>query len=731
MSPKQSLFQSKNLVSLSIFLVFFLLSTFIILFEKPEVSGVKELQIGEPAPRDIFAPISFTVPNLQATEKLRESAFKKALPAYSLNTQLVNEKESWLGALIHGLSEIKNGSSKEDIKKISAAYHLDPREITILLKNKKWKEEAVKYQKLFSEELKAGILNNSLKEHLLDTYQEIVTLDKSERIVRTLKEIPSQKEILSKVHKQLQRELRHNKKVQKFWFQVAEKTLVPTLQLNEVETEKWRKKLIDETPPIMDLVKRNQILAEKGKIITRADYTRIENAARQIAKRKAISTVLAKALLIFAAFGMFAGFLYLFESGVFLNLKNLLLLNSAIFLTLFLERIAFLMPEDLIYFTLPASLAALLLSLLMNYRMALVGTLMVVVLTSVMSSFRPDIILFSLFGGFAGLIATVGLKKRSQFIKAGILIGLVNCIVIFSYWFFNNVSLQGSLQLGGLGFANGLLMAFLIFFIVVFFERGFKVTTDITLLELSDLNHPLLKQMVMRAPGTYHHTLMLANLCEAAAEAINANSLLARVGCYFHDIGKIATPEYFIENESIQNPQAMKTEKGVHEKIPAVRSRDIIIDHVKRGLELGKKCRLPEVILDFIPEHHGTGLVYYFYHKAKKEAEPNSAPVREKDFRYPGGKPKTKETAITLLADSVEATVRTLPDHSRENIMECVKRIVNEKFTDGQLDACPLTLKDLEMIAESFTRTLSGVYHSRIKYPKQDEKKDKPKPFSD
>lgn len=314
--------------------------------------------------------------------------------------------------------------------------------------------------------------------------------------------------------------------------------------------------------------------------------------------------------------------------------------------------------------------------------------------------------------------------------KVGVFLGLVNFLVIFSYSFFKNISFKGSVNLGTLGLANGFLMSVLIFFLIFLFEKMFKVTTDMTLVELSDLNHPLLRRMVVEAPGTYHHTLMIANLSEAAAEAIEANPLLVRVGAYFHDIGKIANSEFFAENESVHRAETKIDAPSIHERLTPDKSRDIILEHVRRGSELGKKCGLPEVILKFIPEHHGTGVIYFFYHKAKAQHKSGELPVNANDYRYPGPKPQTKETAITLLADSVEATARALPDHSPEALEATVKKVINEKFTDGQLDECPLTLKDLELIAESFIRTLTGVYHTRIQYPEKDEKSNQPKLFS-
>jgi putative nucleotidyltransferase with HDIG domain len=245
-------------------------------------------------------------------------------------------------------------------------------------------------------------------------------------------------------------------------------------------------------------------------------------------------------------------------------------------------------------------------------------------------------------------------------------------------------------------------------------EDLFKITTDITLLELSDMNHPLLKQMVLKAPGTYHHSLMVGNLAEAAAETIGANSLLARVGAYYHDVGKIEKAEYFSENQT--------NAKSLHDKLTPSMSRLIITNHVKDGVEFAKKYRLKKDILDFIEQHHGTSLVHYFFQKALERVEDETM-LKEEGFRYQGPKPQTKEAAIVLLADSVEAASRTLGNPTPSRVEELAHRIVNNKFIDGQLDECELTLRDLNKIANVFVRVLIGVLHSRVEYPSDTNEK--------
>src|SRR3989338_8212510 len=243
-------------------------------------------------------------------------------------------------------------------------------------------------------------------------------------------------------------------------------------------------------------------------------------------------------------------------------------------------------------------------------------------------------------------------------------------------------------------------------------EHIFKVSTNITLLELSDMSHPLLKELALKAPGTYLHSHLVGNLAEAACEAIGANALLARIGSYYHDIGKIIKAEYFSENET--------TFKSKHEKLRPSMSSLVIGNHVKEGLDLARKYHLNTQIIDIIQQHHGTSLMYFFYKRALEDMN-GDGPLKEQDYRYEGPKPQTKEAAIVLLADSVEASSRTLTEPTPGKIRNMVQRVINNKFIDNQLDECDLTLRDLFKISEAFVRILIATFHVRTEYPKQKE----------
>ncbi len=363
------------------------------------------------------------------------------------------------------------------------------------------------------------------------------------------------------------------------------------------------------------------------------------------------------------------------------------------------------------YYYLPVCVVPMLMVILFNdLRLAFVVSVFCAIETGAIISNNFILSVVYLIGGLAASLCVWQSRRRSQIILAGLIAGLMQALCFMLFFSSNLWGAVGFLRLTALPLLiNGIISALIVVGGLPLFESMFSILTNISLLELSDFNHPLLRKMFLEAPGTYQHSLVVGNLAEVACEAIGANSLLARVGAYYHDIGKLEKAEYFSEN---QTPNLSK-----HDKILPSISKLIIVSHVKDGMELAKKYRLNSRIIDFIMQHHGTSLTYYFYVKALEGME-HEDDVKEEGFRYPGPKPQTKEIAIVHLADSIEAASRTLEEPTPARIEELVRKIVNNKFIDGQLDECELTLKDLEKIAATFVRILSAMYHSRIRYPK-------------
>ncbi len=363
--------------------------------------------------------------------------------------------------------------------------------------------------------------------------------------------------------------------------------------------------------------------------------------------------------------------------------------------------------EKLSIYYIPLSLIAMLVIILWQDLMISLAMIIACSLSLAIGfkSFELGILFF--VGASVSTVFLVNVRRRSQIIRAGFIAGLLQML---TWLFIQNFQIANDFNSGIILFINGVACGIIVVGLLPVFEYIFGRITNISLLEMSDFNQPVFKRLMLEAPGTYHHSLVVGNLSEAACEAVSANALLARIGAYYHDIGKIEKAEYFSEN---QNLGASK-----HEDLSPSMSKLIIINHVKKGESFAKRYRLNPKIIDFILQHHGTSLVYYFYHRALENGEENNA-ISEEGFRYPGPKPRTKETAIVLLADSVEAASRAIKDPTPGRIEQEVHKIINNKFIDGQLDECELTLKDLEKISGIFIRLLTSIYHSRITYPQE------------
>lgn len=392
----------------------------------------------------------------------------------------------------------------------------------------------------------------------------------------------------------------------------------------------------------------------------------------------------------------------------------------------------------LAFFLVPTAFAPLLITTLLGVRAGIFVVIFQSILIAILVENSFQMLIIGLLTGFVAVYYTRDVRKRSDLIKAGVWVGLTSllcsCAFIYiqgidfsSLWTagFNSPELSAPFIQASWGVAIGLFTAFVVGGILPVFENVFKITTNISWLELSDFNHPLLKQMAIRAPGTYHHSLNVANLSESAAEAIGANALQCRVCSYFHDIGKMVKPEYFIENSNIQtNP---------HNKLTPQMSALIITSHVKEGVDMALKYKLSKEIIDVIREHHGTSVIAYFFHRAKRQSEDaligsrilelnceDVPQVDENTYRYPGPKPHTRESAVISICDSVEAASRCLQKPTAQRIEELIEGIIQSRIEDGQLDESDLTLKELGIIRDRLVFMMTNMMHARINYPKEE-----------
>lgn len=362
------------------------------------------------------------------------------------------------------------------------------------------------------------------------------------------------------------------------------------------------------------------------------------------------------------------------------------------------------------YYIFPFAVGAILVRIILNSEVALVYTAICSPLVGIMFNNSLPVVIYALLGGIVGAHGARQCMARGTIYTAGMKLSVVNLALAVSFQIFSDsLFTMQTVYCALFALIGGIVNAVFVTGTIPVIETLFHYTTDIKLLEMANLNSPVLRELMVRAPGTYHHSVIVGNLVEAAAEAINANPLLARVAAYHHDIGKISKPLYFIENVSGGDNR--------HDRLSPNMSALILISHVKEGVELAKEHRLGIPIIDIIRQSHGTGLISFFYQKSKDLAAHEGKSVDERDFRYPGPKPQTREAGLVLLADCVEAASRTLTDPTPARIQGMVQKIINNIFIDGQLDECELTLKNLHEIAKSFNRILAGIYHHRIDYP--------------
>ncbi len=400
-------------------------------------------------------------------------------------------------------------------------------------------------------------------------------------------------------------------------------------------------------------------------------------------------------------------FFYFKHSPKQLFIRKTNLLHLTLLFMIILSISYFIIGKGWSVLYIPFSLVPMLATILFaGLEVSLLMTLITAVVVSALANNNYYLVLLFLISGISSSILVENARRRVAVIQAGFFIGVIQVLTLLLIDGFFIVNPGKYLII----FLNGLACGIIVIGILPVFEYLFKTVTNISLLELSDFNHPLLQRMILEAPGTYHHSLVVGNLSEAACRAVGAHALLARVGAYYHDVGKLSKPDYFSENQSLNSSR--------HDSLSATMSKLIIMNHVKEGMELANKFKLSPRITDFILQHHGNSLVYYFYRRALEGLEEDQE-IREEGFRYPGPKPDSKETAIVLLADSVEAATRALKDPDPEKIKELVHKVINNKFIDGQLDECELTLKDLEKISAIFIHILGGIYHSRVNYPEE------------
>lgn len=512
-----------------------------------------------------------------------------------------------------------------------------------------------------------------------------------------------------------------------------ENLLVPTLVYNAEETESRRAVAASQVPAVEVQIKRGQTLVRYGEQITPGRLHQLD-ALRDLWKPTSL-ILRGLGFFIFIAILLYALWRYLvFYQSRYAKMRNRALLILVIITSeLAIMRLATALADILderfhrfhdpaaLYFAVPLALGPLLATLLVDVNLGIITSFILAALTGLFYG-DVDMAVYLVMGSLAGIYSIREYRDRAAILKAGLAIGILNIISLVGLNVLrqNPLTLSGAIDLIAIALLNGILASTIASMMLPALEYFFKIVTDIRLLELSNLNAPILRRLSVEAPGTYHHSLMVATLAEDAAEAIGANPLLARVSAYYHDIGKMLKPEYFVENQM----------RGFnkHEELAPRISSLVLTSHVKDGLQLAKEIGLPQRIREMIPQHHGTRMMTYFFNKAKETAEHKNSTVSDTDFRYSGPKPQSKEAAIMMMADSVEAASRTLIDPNPSQIKGMIDRLVNGMVEDDQFDECDITFSDVRLVKESFFKILAGIYHRRIDYPNYDFKRNDAKP---
>ncbi|NLX91961.1 MAG: HDIG domain-containing protein [Firmicutes bacterium] len=650
------------------------------------------VELGKPSPKTVYAPRE--VIDYYSTNKLREEAAMAVGEAFDYDSSVLKEGRDVINHFFQQAREIKGMTDLSDQEKavlfrekINNSSMPEESIIAILKQSEGDLDELqARVEEIFREITTQGIKENGEQAALRQAFQDISLLS-------------------------FQSEIRQGMEM------LLYPLLRPNMIYNAEVTEANRELARQSQEPVKIL--KNSLIVQEGEKVTEKHIAQLE-ALGLLGPRIYASGYIGLFFALAILYVVVALYLFLFHSDIWNNTTLLTLLSLIVVLTLVFGLAGRYFSGYLI----STAMGGILMTVLFSSRLAIFMNIVLSLLLGFIVDGEFTFIVITLLGGLVAIYSVSHLQRRFDLTKAGIYVAAVNMVLIIAlFLLFKGFQLQYEYLrefsvsvLAGIG--SGLFSAIMAIGLLPFLESAFGLTTAITLLELADPGRPLLRKLLMETPGTYHHSIMVGNLAEAAAEAIHADPLLSRVAAFYHDIGKIKRPYFFVENQFAgENP---------HNKISPNLSALIIRSHVKDGLEFAKEAKLPLPVREILQQHHGTTLISFFYQQAVNNSEKDkNTRLPEEDFRYEGPRPQTKEAAILLLADSVEAAVRSLSHPMAPGRIESmVRRIIKEKLNDGQFDEAPLTLKDLDKIGDTFVYILTGVYHQRIEYPEKELRAD-------
>ncbi len=708
-------------------------------------------RVGETVTRDIKSPVPFEIVDEVSTEQKRRSAEVNVTAVFDYDRGTYDEVYGRIySAFRRGRDEVRQVNLPKDdfkrwdqMKKLMATQKLFEK-----LMGHQVSEPVYEWliEKKFSPKIEAALtdqIDRWAQLKIAENLNQSLTPGIRDILLREVSRTGRGRETLSSVMGML--DIRDDEGLgfqaiskrrgfvggdERLFTELARSMIQATVTPNRQETETRREKARAEVLPVVISVKKGQVIIPDGSVVQPIHKTLLNEieSLRSDRNRKLVSLVTAIMFVVMSL--VFFSYLRRFTlNRVSVSTKDLAIMGAVtvivaivakffIFLTnsAFTSQFGTMIPEQAFMYAAPVAAGPMLVGLLIvSGEVVWVFSLFLAVVLGVMVDFKFSYVLVSVIGGLAAARGVFKFKRRNDLYWAGVRTGAVNALMVLLVTTMLARNEEGFLQLllwsVPAGFLSGIFSSFLASALIPILETVFNATTDVRLMELANLNHPLLKEMIVKAPGTYHHSLVVGSMVESASEEIGANPLLAKVMSYYHDIGKTEHSQYFIENQ--------KAGMNPHDHLSPNMSKTILIAHVKDGVELGLQHKLGKPIIDGIVQHHGTTLIQFFYNRAIENQDETIDEVQEEDFRYPGPKPQFREAALIMLADSIEAASRSLDEPTPMRLQNIVKNIIQRKFMDGQLDECNLTLKDLSIIEEAFIRVLLGIYHQRIDYPKR------------
>ncbi|WP_417281901.1 HD family phosphohydrolase [Bacillus salitolerans] len=682
-----------------------------------------ELKLYANAEKTIVSP--GTIADPFQTEEKRRDAVEQVKDTYSLKKDYAQNQVDLIDALFKAFNEVdiklqeqaiaEDDSDNTEESSTEAQGQVIPQASfseKMALLNEKLPDEVKIHQDLSRATLEA--LFNATPE------QRIVARDHAVTAVNTIMSNRVEIKEIEAARENVDTELRFmnvNDPVKKATIEICKNAIIPNVVFDKEATEAKKQAAMDAVEPVYIL--QGEIIVKEGDVINSEAYRKLDLAGL-LANKDTNSPFIGLSLFILL---LLSAVYFYFRDDKSQDVRYLMIYVLTCSITIVLMKIISLfqkMNYSEIGYVVPVAMGAILIKLLINERLAILASMILAVCGSIIfnggisSTFNFAIGIYFLIGCISGVLFLGKHNQRSKILQAGTLVGMINVVLVLAIILLKNGNILSldSTPFFIMALLSGIVSAVLAIGLMPFFEAGFGILSTMRLIELSNPNHPLLRKILTETPGTYHHSVMVANLSDAACEAIGANGLLARVGAYYHDIGKTRRPQFFIENQmNRDNP---------HDKISPQLSKTIIISHATDGAEMLRQYKIPREIVDIAEQHHGTTLLKYFFHKA---SENNDNEIDESEFRYPGPKAQTKETAIIGIADSVEAAVRSMTNPSPQKIESIVKNIINDRLQDGQLDECDITMKELDIISKSFCETMQGIFHSRIEYPEMTKQK--------